>query len=74
MRYGSGMGAEMKPIYEKDTVWDMVKVWQLHINPSSMGKLHCVKIHTLPVHWIGMAIDPHQSHTAKFQFDMQTVS
>lgn len=35
---------------------------------------YCVKIHTLPVHWIGMAIDPHQSHTAKFQIDMETVS
>lgn len=31
-----------------------------------------VKIHTLPIHWIGMAIDPHQSHTAKYQIDMET--
>ena len=37
MRYGNGMGAEMKPIYGK--IWDMVIVWELHITPSSMGKL-----------------------------------
>ena len=57
MRYGNGMGAEMKPIYGKDMGYGN----SLGVPYHSLiyGKAtYFVKIHTLPIRWIGMANRP----------------
>ena len=57
MRYGNGMGAELKPIYGKDMGYgnSMGAPYQSLIYGKAT---YFVKIHTLPICWIGMANRP----------------
>ena len=57
MRYGNGMGPEVKPIYGKDMGYGNSMGAPYH--SLIYGKAtYFVKIHTLPICWIGMANRP----------------
>ena len=57
MRYGNGMGAEMKSIHGKDMGYGNSLGAPYH--SLIYGKAtYFVKIHTVPIHWIGMGSTP----------------
>ena len=57
MRYGNAMGAEVKPIYWKYKGYCNSLGAPYH-SLNSGKAMYFVKIHTLPIPWIGMANRP----------------